>query len=114
MSVGGVWLVILGGMLVTFLTRFSFIGLLPAERLPPLLRSGLGFVAPAVLAAIIAPALLLPAGVLDLSLSNYQLLAGLNVASRGVAVDGLTGRVTLGPDGRVQRGTEWAATGEVK
>jgi hypothetical protein len=38
----------------------------------------------------------------------YQLLAGLNVAARGVAVDGLTGRLTLGPDGRVQRGTEWA------
>ncbi len=84
MSVGGVWLVILGGMLVTFMTRFSFIGLLPAERLPPLLRSGLGFVAPAVLAAIIAPALLLPAGVLDLSLSNYQLLAGL--AAMAIAV----------------------------
>jgi outer membrane PBP1 activator LpoA protein len=38
----------------------------------------------------------------------YQLLAGLNIAARGVAVDGLTGRLTLGPDGRVQRGTEWA------
>jgi branched-subunit amino acid transport protein len=76
-SPGEVWLVILGGMLVTFLTRFSFIGLLPADRLPPLFRSGLQFVAPAVLAAIIAPALLLPEGVLDLSLNNYQLLAGL-------------------------------------
>jgi branched-subunit amino acid transport protein len=83
-SASGVWLVILGGMLVTFLTRFSFIGLLPAERLPPLLRSGLRFVAPAVLAAIIAPALLLPAGVLDVSLRNYQLLAGL--AALAVAV----------------------------
>jgi hypothetical protein len=38
----------------------------------------------------------------------YQLLAGLNIAARGVAVDGLTGRLTLGPDGRVQRDTEWA------
>jgi len=38
----------------------------------------------------------------------YQLLAGLNIAARGVAVDGLTGRLTLGPDGRVQRATEWA------
>jgi len=83
-SAGSVWLVILGGMLVTFLTRFSFIGLLPAERLPPLLRSGLRFVAPAVLAAIIAPALLLPAGVLDVSLRNHQLLAGL--AALAVAV----------------------------
>jgi len=83
-NASGVWLVILGGMLVTFLIRFSFIGLLPADRLPSLVRSGLRFVAPAVLAAIIAPALLLPAGVLDLSLSNFQLLAGL--AALAVAV----------------------------
>ena len=38
----------------------------------------------------------------------YQLLRGLNVAARGVAVDGLTGRLTLGNDGRVQRENEWA------
>jgi hypothetical protein len=38
----------------------------------------------------------------------FQLLAGLNVAARGVAIDGLTGRLVLGPDGRVQRSTEWA------
>ncbi|MCJ7512987.1 MAG: AzlD domain-containing protein [Anaerolineales bacterium] len=84
MSQGGVWLVIVGGMLVTFLTRFSFIGILPAERLPPVFRSGLRYVAPAVLAAIIAPALLLPDGSLNLSLGNYQLLAGL--AALAVAV----------------------------
>jgi branched-subunit amino acid transport protein len=77
MNSGAVWLVILGGMVATFLTRFSFIGLLPADRLPSLFRSGLRYVAPAVLAAIIAPALLMPAGPLDLSLGNRQLLAGL-------------------------------------
>ena len=38
----------------------------------------------------------------------YQLLRGLNVATRGAAVDGLTGRLTIGPDGRVQRETDWA------
>jgi len=38
----------------------------------------------------------------------YQLLRGLNMAARGVAVDGLTGRLTLAHDGRVQRDTEWA------
>jgi hypothetical protein len=38
----------------------------------------------------------------------YQLLRGLNLAARGVAVDGLTGRLTVANDGRVQRDTEWA------
>jgi outer membrane PBP1 activator LpoA protein len=38
----------------------------------------------------------------------YQLVRGLNVAARGVAVDGLTGRLTIAADGRVQRETEWA------
>jgi outer membrane PBP1 activator LpoA protein len=38
----------------------------------------------------------------------YQLLRGLDVAARGVAVDGLTGRLTVAGDGRVQRETEWA------
>jgi len=38
----------------------------------------------------------------------YRLLRGLNVAARGVAVDGLTGRLTIAHDGRVQRDTEWA------
>jgi hypothetical protein len=38
----------------------------------------------------------------------YQLLRGLDVAARGVAFDGLTGRLTLAHDGHVQRDTEWA------
>jgi len=38
----------------------------------------------------------------------YQLLRGLEVASRGAAVDGLTGRLTLDTGGRVQRETDWA------
>lgn len=38
----------------------------------------------------------------------YQLLRGLDVAARGVAVDGLTGRLTVTNDGHVRRDTEWA------
>jgi len=38
----------------------------------------------------------------------YQLLRGLNVAARGVAVNGLTGRLTVTSDGHVLRDTEWA------
>jgi hypothetical protein len=38
----------------------------------------------------------------------YQLLRGLNIAARGVPVQGLTGRLVVAPDGRVSRELEWA------
>jgi len=38
----------------------------------------------------------------------YRLLRGLDMAARGVPVDGLTGRLTVANDGHVQRDTEWA------
>jgi len=38
----------------------------------------------------------------------YQLLRGLNIAARGVPVQGLTGRLAVAPDGRVSRELEWA------
>jgi branched-subunit amino acid transport protein len=75
-----IWLIIAGGTLVTYLTRLSFIALLPTDRMPPLLLRGLRFVPPAVLAAIIAPELLQPEATLALSLSNDRLLAGLLAA----------------------------------
>lgn len=49
------WLIILGGMLVTYLTRLSFFTIDP-ERLPESVRRGLRLVPAAVLAAIITPA----------------------------------------------------------
>lgn len=38
----------------------------------------------------------------------YRLLRGLNSAARGVGVTGLSGRLAISPDGRVQREVEWA------
>lgn len=70
------WTIILGGLLVTYLTRLSFILLVPLERFPERLRRGLRFVPPAVLAALITPELLRPRGVWDFSLGNERLLAG--------------------------------------
>ena len=55
---------------------FAFVALVPHERLPPLLRRGLTYVAPAVLAAIILPELTRPGGTLDLSSGNHRLIAG--------------------------------------
>jgi branched-subunit amino acid transport protein len=80
MSETGIWLVILGGMLVTFLTRLSFIMLLPEEWLTESFQRALRFVPPAVLAAIILPELLVSSGDLTLSPENHRLLAGMLAA----------------------------------
>lgn len=76
------WLTFLAMGLVTFATRLSFITALAKVEVPPLVRRGLRFVPPAVLSAIIFPALLRPepAGTLDLSFTNARLLAGVLAA----------------------------------
>ena len=77
MSRIGLWIVILGGMAVTYGIRLSFIAFLPSERLPTVVRRGLRYVPPAVLAAIILAELARPSGSLDISLGNVRLLAGI-------------------------------------
>ncbi len=57
--------------------RASFIAFADPQRFPPHFRHALGFVPPAVLAAIVAPGLLMPQGVLDLSLGNLRPIAGI-------------------------------------
>ena len=66
MNEQALWIIILGGMLVTYGLRLSFIALMPPERLPSLLRRGLRFVPPAILAALITPEFFRPSGALDL------------------------------------------------
>lgn len=70
------WLTLCGMGLVTYAIRL--VPLLALERwpLPARLRQALRYVPPAVLSAIFFPELLRPAGVLDLSLSNNRLIAG--------------------------------------
>ena len=72
-----VWIVIVGVALVTFGLRASFIVFADPHRFPHLFRQALAFVAPSVLAAIVAPGLFAPAGILDLGFSNPRWIAGL-------------------------------------
>jgi branched-subunit amino acid transport protein len=68
---------LLGG-LITFGMRFSLIYLFGRFHIPETLRRALHYVPPAVLSALIFPALFLSTDdVLDLSLGNQRLLAGL-------------------------------------
>jgi len=75
-----VWLVIVGGLLGTYLTRLSFILLIPADRVPRVLHRGLKYIPPAVLSAILLPELVIQDGAFDLALSNYRLMAGILAA----------------------------------
>lgn len=75
MSAAGLWVVILGGMAVTYATRLAFIVFIPPGRLPLLLQRGLRLVPSAVLAALIAPEILRPEGTFQLGPGNPQLIA---------------------------------------
>ena len=71
------WLVLFLGGAITFLIRFSFIYLFGRFDVPDTVRRALHYVPPAVLSAIVFPELFLRDNVLDLSLGNERLLAGL-------------------------------------
>lgn len=70
------WLVFLLGGLLTFGMRYSFIYLLGRFELPETLRRALRFVPPSVLTAIVVPELVIRSGQVDVSLTNFRLLAG--------------------------------------
>lgn len=72
-----IWLLMVLGGLVTFGMRFSLIYLFGRFQVPEMMRRALHYVPPAVLSAIIFPELFLRGGLLDLSLGNTRLLAGL-------------------------------------
>ena len=70
------WLAIVGVGATTFLLRASFILFADPQRFPHAFRQALTFVPPAVLAAIVAPGLLMREGAVDLTLDNPRWIAG--------------------------------------
>jgi branched-subunit amino acid transport protein len=72
-----IWLVLLIGGALTYLTRLSFIWLFERMAVPQLLQRGLRFVPPAVLSVIIFQELLIRDGRLMVGLDNTRLLAGI-------------------------------------
>lgn len=69
---------LIGGMAaVTFLVRYPMLALAGKIELPRPIFEALGYVPPAVLAAIVVPALLMPDGsTIVIGMSNRGLLAG--------------------------------------
>ena len=72
-----IWLVMLIAGLITFAIRFSLIYLFGRFKIPETMRQALRYVPPAVLSAIVFPELFFQEGMLNLSLDNARLLAGL-------------------------------------
>ena len=70
------WLIVISVGLGTYLARLSFIGALGARRLPQSIERVLTYVAPAVFAALVFPAVLLPEGSVDIApATNPKFLA---------------------------------------
>jgi len=90
------WLIICAVSLVTFGMRASFMVFADPHRFPHAFRQALTFVPPAVLAAIVAPGLLLRDGLLDLSLSNERLFAGLAAIVATIFVRNATAAIAAG------------------
>jgi branched-subunit amino acid transport protein len=70
-------LLILGMFIVTFGVRYVLFAMAGRVHFPAWLSTGLSFVPPAVLTAIIVPAVLMPQGPLWISPTNPWLLAAL-------------------------------------
>ena len=71
------WLAIVCVGITTFALRASFIVFADPQRFPRFFRQALAFVPPAVLAAIVAPGILLDQGRFDPSAGNLRWIAGL-------------------------------------
>jgi len=75
-----IWLTIVALAAVTYGNRSSFLLLAGRVELPHTVRRALRYVPPAVLSALVVPALILPAGDVALSPDNLRLWAGIIAA----------------------------------
>jgi len=81
---------------VIYLVRWPVLTLVSRVTLPQTVLDGMKFIPPAVLAAMIAPAMFMPAGALDLHLSNASLIAGLAAGAIAWRTRNLLATIVLG------------------
>jgi branched-subunit amino acid transport protein len=74
---GWLWVTIIIIGLLTLGIRLSFIVFMGKMQVPPTMQQALRFVPIAVLSALIAPALFFSGASLNVSLSNFRLIAGI-------------------------------------
>lgn len=81
----------------TYLTRLSFIGAFGEREMPTWLERPLRYVAPAVLGAIVLPAVVMPDGVIDFApSSNPRFLAGVIAAAVAIRFRNITVVIIVG------------------
>ncbi len=89
-------LMILGMTGVTFGVRYFLFALAERVRLAPWIEASLKFIPPAVLSAIILPAVLLPRGEWDVSLANPYLVAAVFTTAAGILTRNLLATIAIG------------------
>jgi branched-subunit amino acid transport protein len=70
-----IWVIMIAAGLITYIMRLFFILLVGKKEIPDNIRTGLQFVPPAVLTAIIVPEVIFSDDVIQLSTRNYRLIA---------------------------------------
>jgi len=81
----------------TYLTRLSFIGAFGEREMPAWLERPLRYVAPAVLGAIVLPAVVMPNGVVDFApSSNPRFVAGLVAMAVAIRFRNVTFVIAVG------------------
>ncbi len=73
-------LMVIGMMAVTFGVRYPVLALVSRLSLPPAVLDALKFIPPAVLTAIVVPAVLMPDGLVSFGFDNAYLIAGIAAA----------------------------------
>ena len=89
-------ILVAGMALVTFLVRWPVLALISRITLPQRVLDGMKFIPPAVLTAIVAPAMLMPAGSLDLDIANAYLVAGIAAGAIAFRTRNLLLTIVLG------------------
>lgn len=89
-------LIITGMALATFFTKYACLALFSRNGAPKWLEKWLKHVPTAILTALIAPALLLPQGSLDISTGNHYLLAGGVAAATAYKTRSVIATIVLG------------------
>jgi branched-subunit amino acid transport protein len=97
----GVIVALAGAALATYFTRFPLMLLSGKWNVPLKLDRFLSFIAPAVLTALIAPAVVIRQGRLDISLSNKYIVAAIvtvivSYFSKNMLASVITGVCTVG------------------
>lgn len=87
---------ILSMALVSFIPRALPLIAFNKVEFPTLLKKWLGYIPGAVLAALVAPDILMPEGVLDFSLGNIYLLASLPTIMVGIATKSMIWTLLMG------------------